>query len=63
MLPLPPDEPLIEPLEPAAVLPVLPDDPLVLPAEPVEDPPVLPDVELPPVELPDPPELSRWPWT
>jgi len=62
MLPLPPDEPLIEPLGPDAVLPVLlpPVLPAVLPVEPLDEPP-LPDVELPPIELLEP--LSRWPWT
>jgi len=65
---LPPDEPLIDPPAPEAVLPVLlpPVLPAVLPAEPVDEPlaePPLPDVELPPIELPEAPELSRRPWT
>jgi len=67
MLPLPPDEPLIEPLEPLApdaVLPVLLPPVLgaVLPVEPLDEPP-LPDVELPPIELLEAPELSSLPWT
>jgi len=56
---LPPlDEPLIEPLEPDAVLPVLPPavlPPAVLPVDPLVEPPVaeppLPDDEPPPIEL------------
>jgi len=56
---LPPEEPLVAPLEPDAVLPVLlpPALPAALPVEPADEPP-LPDVELPPIELLEP-ELSR----